>query len=137
MSAACSNEVSSTAQNQKNTRQVAAEDVIATVGDEKITYSLLSTMLNSSAMVGLSVPALGTAERNYVIITLLDKAITANLLYLDAMKKGVNKNVVYQRDIAKFKRAILASLYKSKILFGNVVVSDQEKWVFKNSRFSF
>ena len=49
-------------------------DVIARVGDQPITYSELNTLLNSSAIVGLSVPALGTPERNRVRITLLDKA---------------------------------------------------------------
>ena len=32
-------------------------DVIARVGNETITFSQLNTMLNSSAMVGLSIPA--------------------------------------------------------------------------------
>ena len=66
---------------------VAPGDVIARVGDQTITYSELSTMMNSSAMVGLSIPALGTPERNKAMITLLDKAISANLLYLDAKEK--------------------------------------------------
>ena len=47
-------------------------------------------MLNSSAMVGLSIPALGTPRRNQVIYTLLDKVISANLLYLDAKKNGAD-----------------------------------------------
>ena len=53
------------------------EDAVARVGDQVITFSLLNTMLNSSAMVGLSIPALGTPKRNQTIITLLDKAISA------------------------------------------------------------
>ena len=47
-----------------------AADIIARVGGEIITFSELNTMLNSSAMVGLSIPALGTRDRNEVIITL-------------------------------------------------------------------
>jgi peptidyl-prolyl cis-trans isomerase C len=101
-------------------------DVVATVGDEEITFSLLNTMLNSSAMVGLSIPALGTPERNQTIVTLLDKAISANLLYLDALQKGVDQQPVYQQDISRFEEAILASLYRSKILYGDIQVSEEE-----------
>ena len=101
-------------------------DVVATVGDEEITFSLLNTMLNSSAMVGLSIPALGTPERNQTIITLLDKAISANLLYLDALQKGVDQQPVYQQDISRFEEAVLASLYRAKILYGDIQVSEEE-----------
>ena len=101
-------------------------DVVATVGDEEINFSLLNTMLNSSAMVGLSIPALGTPERNQTIVTLLDKAISANLLYLDALQKDVDQQPVYQQDIARFEEAILASLYRSKILYGDIQVSEEE-----------
>ena len=101
-------------------------DVIARVGNEEITYSQLSTMLNSSAMVGLSVPALGTERRNHVIITLLDKAISANLLYLDAKQKGIDKSPAYIHDIKRFEEAILASLYQSKIMIGDIPVSEDE-----------
>jgi len=69
-------------------------DVIARVGDQQITFSELNTMLNSSAMVGLSIPALGTPERHQVIMTLLDKVISANLIYLDAKKKGTDRLTV-------------------------------------------
>jgi peptidyl-prolyl cis-trans isomerase C len=102
------------------------EGVVATVGDEEIHFSLLNTMLNSSAMVGLSIPALGTPERNHVIITLLDKAISANLLYLDALQQGVDRQPVYQQDIRRFEEAVLASLYREKILYGDIQVSDEE-----------
>jgi uncharacterized protein (DUF4415 family) len=102
------------------------EDTVASVGDEYITYSLLNTMLNSSAMVGLSVPALGTPERNQVIITLMDKAISANLLYLDAKQQGVDQTPVYQQDIKSFEGAVLATLYREKYLYGDIQVSEQE-----------
>jgi parvulin-like peptidyl-prolyl isomerase len=102
------------------------EDAVASVGDEYITFSFLNTMLNSSAMVGLSIPALGTRERNEVIITLLDKAISANLLYLDAVKQGVDQQPDYQRDIRLFEDAVLASLYRDKYIYGDIQVSDAE-----------
>lgn len=101
-------------------------EIIARIGDEAVTYSELSTMLNSSAMVGLSVPALGTQPRNHVMITLLDKVISANLLYLDAKQKGTDKLPSYVRDLNRFENAILASLYKSKVLIGDIPVSEDE-----------
>jgi hypothetical protein len=103
-----------------------AQDVIARVGNESITFNQLNTTLNSSAMVGLSVPALGSPERYQVIVTLLDKAISANLLYLDAKKQGVDTRAPYTTDMEQFEDAILASLYKSKVLIGHIPVSDAE-----------
>ena len=38
------------------------EGTIAHVGDQVITFGQLNTMLNSSAVVGVSIPALGTPE---------------------------------------------------------------------------
>ena len=101
-------------------------DVIARVGDEVIKFSELNTMLNSSAMVGLSIPALGTPERNRVIITLLDKAISANLTYLDAKKQGTDKQTAYLSDIKKLENAVLGSMYKERVLVGDIPVSDEE-----------
>jgi len=101
-------------------------DVVASVDDEEIHFSLLNTMLNSSAMVGLSIPALGSPERKQVIITLLDKVISANLLYLDALQQGVDKQAVYQQDIRRFEEAVLASLYREQILYGDIQVSEEE-----------
>jgi len=98
-------------------------DVIARVGDETITFSELNTMLNSSAMVGLSVPALGTPERYRVI---LDKTISANLLYLDAKQQGVDRRMPYTADMARFEDAILVSMYRSRELIGDIPVSDEE-----------
>ena len=66
-------------------------DVIARVGDQDISYGQINTMMNSSAVVGLSLPALGTPQRQKVRIMLLDKVISANLLYLDALKQGVDQ----------------------------------------------
>jgi len=101
-------------------------DVIAKVGDQPITYSELNTLLNSSAIVGLSVPALGTPERNRVRITLLDKAVSANLLYLDALKQGVDKDPVYVQDMARFTDGVLGGLYRQKHLVGDIEVSEAE-----------
>jgi len=103
-----------------------AQDIIARVGDQAIAFGELNTMLNSSAMVGLSVPALGTPERYQVILTLLDKTISANLLYLDAKQQGVDRRMPYTVDMARFEDAILVSMYKSRELIGDIPVSDEE-----------
>ena len=101
-------------------------DVVARVGDEDITFSELSTTLNSSAMVGLSIPALGTRERSNVILTLLDKAISANLIYLDAKQKGTDKQKEYLTDMKKFEDAVLIGMYRSRMLIGEIPVSEEE-----------
>ena len=111
-------------------------DVIARVGDETITFSQLNTMLNSSAMVGLSIPALGTPERNQVMITLLDKVISANLIYLDAKKKGIDRLASYTEDVDLFEDAIIAALYKSKVMIGDTRVGEAEVLDYYNAQSS-
>ena len=101
-------------------------DVIARVGDQEITYGELNTLLNSSAIVGLSAPALGTTERNRVRITLLDKAVSANLLYLDALKHGMDKEPDYLRDMQRFSDGVLSALYRQKHLIGELEVTEAE-----------
>jgi parvulin-like peptidyl-prolyl isomerase len=112
------------------------EGVVARVGDEVITFSQLNTMLNSSAMVGLSIPALGTPERNQVMITLLDKVISANLLYLDAKKQGADRLTSYVSDMKKFEDAVLVTMYRSDVLIGDVPVSEEEVIAYYNSNIS-
>ena len=102
------------------------DDVIASVGDQPITFSELNIMLNSSAIVGLSIPELGSPERDQVRLTLLDKVISANLIYLDAMKKGVDKNPGYQADLRRFSDSMLALAYKRRNLGSDLDVSDEE-----------
>jgi hypothetical protein len=111
-------------------------DLIARVGDEVITFNQLSTMLNSSAMVGLSIPALGTPKRSQVMITLLDKVISANLLYLDAKKKGTDRQTQYVSDMKQFEDAVLISMYKSKVLIGDIPVSEEDVIAFYDSSIS-
>jgi len=100
--------------------------VIARVGDQVITFSEINTMLNSSAIVGLSMPELGSPERDTVRVTLLDKMISANLIYLDALQKGVDQNPEYQQAMERFRDAILANLYRSKVLVGEIGVTEQD-----------
>jgi parvulin-like peptidyl-prolyl isomerase len=107
------------------------DDVIARVGDQKISFSELNIMLNSSAVVGLSIPALGTPERDTVRITLLDKMIDANLIYLDALQQGLDQDPQYRRDLGRFTHGLLADLYRYQLL-SDVTVTEQEILDFYN-----
>jgi peptidyl-prolyl cis-trans isomerase C len=112
------------------------DDVIATVGDQFITFSQINTMLNSSAIVGLSIPALGTPQRDTVRITLLDKLISANLIYLDARQKGLDKDPVYLADLEHFSDSMLAMLYQTKYLSSGITISDEDIDTFLKANFA-
>ena len=102
------------------------DDIIARVGDEEITFNLLNTMLNSSAIVGLSIPALGTPERDQTRLTLLDKVISANLLYLDALKQGLDKDPAYQQDLQNFSDGMLILVYQRRHAADRIAVTEEE-----------
>jgi len=104
----------------------ASPDAIASVGDEVIRYSQLNTLLNSAPVVGLSIPALGSPERNQVMVGLLDKAISANLLYLDALKKGKDRDPQYQQELQAFSDGIIGGLYRARYLVGEIDVTTEE-----------
>jgi peptidyl-prolyl cis-trans isomerase C len=76
--------------------------------------------------VGVSVPALGTPERDTARIVVLDKVISANLLYLDAKRQGLDKDPVYQRELRAFADGMLASQYRHKFMAGEITVSEEE-----------
>ena len=118
------NEAESAAVGQK--APAPSGDVVARVGDQDIHFSEINTMLNSSAVVGLSIPALGSPERDTVRITLLDKIVSANLIYLDALRKGMDRDPEYRHDMQRFENAILADLYYREHLVGEVEVSEAE-----------
>jgi parvulin-like peptidyl-prolyl isomerase len=120
----------------QNNGAIEPSDVIARVGDEVITFSELNTTLNSSAMVGLSIPALGTPQRSKVMITLLDKAISANLIYLDAKQKGTDRQKEYLTDMKKFEDAVLIGMYRHRVLIGEIPVSEEEVNAFYKSNIS-
>jgi len=101
-------------------------EVIARVGDQDITFNEINTALNSSAIVGVSVPALGTPERDTVRITLLDRFVSANLLYVDARKQGLDEDPVYRNEVARFDDVMLAGLYQRQLLGGDIAVSEAE-----------
>jgi len=105
-------------------------DVIARVGDQAVTFNQINTMLNSSAVVGVSVPALGTPERDTARIVVLDKVISANLLYLDAKRQGLDQDPVYQRDMRNFSTGMLAGLYQRRFMAGEVTVAEEEVQAF-------
>lgn len=101
-------------------------DTVARVGDEFITYGYLNAMLNNSAMMGTAIPGLGTPERTRALLELLDKAISANLFYLDAKKKGIDRLAAYKEDVNRFESTLLASTYKNMLMRGEVRVSETE-----------
>jgi len=103
-----------------------SDDIIARVGDQPITLNQIDIMLNSSAMIGMTIPPPGAPERNKYRFTLLDKIISANLIYLDALDKGTDKKPVYQHDVELYIDSMLASMYKQKVLIGDIPVSDEE-----------
>jgi parvulin-like peptidyl-prolyl isomerase len=129
--AACSDQ-SPTEKTSVMSAEKAAElgDVVARVGDQDISFNLLNTMLNSSAVVGVSVPALGTAERGTARIVVLDKVVSANLLYLDALRQGLHKDPVYQRAMQTFTDGMLGSQYQRQVVAGDIPVSDKEVQAF-------
>jgi len=100
--------------------------VIARVGDQPITFNQIEIMLNSSGVIGMNIPPPGTPERNRVRFTLLDKIVSANLIYLDALDKGVDKSVVYQHEVERFTESTLVTMYRNKVLIGDLPVSDEE-----------
>ena len=101
-------------------------DIIARVEDQAITFNQINTMLNSSGVVGVSVPALGTPERDTARIVVLDKVISANLLYLDAKRQGRDKDPDYQRELRDFSNGMLANLYYRHHMAGEINVSEEE-----------
>ena len=102
------------------------KDVIAKVGDQDITFSQIEIMINSSDMVGMPIPTPGTPQRNEARLLVLDKVISANLLYLDALKKGIQNNPAYQQDVEGFSRAMLAEQYREKQGLADIKVTDDE-----------
>jgi peptidyl-prolyl cis-trans isomerase C len=102
------------------------KDVIAKVGDQDITFSQIEIMINSSDVVGMPIPTPGTPQRNEARLLVLDKVISANLLYLDALKKGIQNDPAYQRDVEAFSRAMLAEQYRKKGGAADIKVTDAE-----------
>lgn len=91
---------------------VPADDVIAAVGDQSIRFSQLTKELDQGAVPGVSVPGYGTPERKQILMRLLDDAIRKDLLYLDALRKGVDRDPAYQRELKRFTDGVLASLFR-------------------------
>jgi len=101
------------------------EDAIARVGDQIITFHEIDVMINSSAMLGLPLPSPGTEERDLLRLHFLDLAISENLLYLDAVRAGVDKTPAYRDDMKRFADSVLASLYRDQVLIGDISVGDE------------
>ncbi len=134
---ACSDETPQDKTAEPASKKIAQPvDIVATVGDETITYGQLNSMLNNSAMVGVTIPSLGTPERNQMMLTLLENAINANLIYLDAKQKGSDRLTSYTEDVHRFEDAILASMYQSKLMLGDTQVSELEVLHYYNTQTS-
>ncbi len=105
-------------------------EIIARVGDQPITFNQIEIMLNSSGVIGMNIPPPGTPERNKVRITLLDKIVSANLLYLDALDKGMDQAPVYQYEVERFTESTLVTMYRQQVVIGDIPVSDEEIMAF-------
>ena len=91
------------------------DDIIARVGDEVITFHSLDVTINSSAVVGIPIPTPGTPERTNMRLTLLDRQISSDLLYLDALARKLDENPVFQSDVEQYSDVILAMMYKQTV----------------------
>ena len=105
---------------------VRLDDVIATVGGRAIRFNDLTKELDRGAAVGVSVPGYGTPERKRILMRLLDDAIRNELLYLDALKKGVEENPAYQRAFDRFKDNVLAGLFRERQVHGGQQVPTED-----------
>jgi parvulin-like peptidyl-prolyl isomerase len=101
-------------------------DVIARVGDQEITFSLIEVTLNSMPVQGLSIPPVGSPDRQAVRFVMLDKLIDSYLLYLDALRQGKDKDPAYVREIEEFSDGVLSEIYRHRFLVGEVPVTEQE-----------
>jgi len=102
------------------------DDVIARVGDEVITFRDLDVTINSSAVVGIPIPQPGTPERTNMRLTLLDRQISSDLLYLDALANKMDEDPVFESNVEQYSDTVLAMLYRQKYLIGEIPVSDEE-----------
>lgn len=102
------------------------EDIIARVGDEVITFRDLDVTINSSAVVGIPIPQPGTRERTNMRLTLLDRQISSDLLYLDALARKMDENPVFKSNVGQYSDTVLAMLYKQKYLIGEIPISDDD-----------
>jgi hypothetical protein len=90
------------------------DDVIAIVGKRAIRFHELTHELDKGALPGVSVPGYGTPERRQILERLLDQAVRNELLYLDALRKGIDQDFAYQRERERFKVVVLAGLFRER-----------------------
>jgi parvulin-like peptidyl-prolyl isomerase len=125
--AACSDQHSSSVPLQAPVQPITDPDhVVARVGDQVVSVSDLNALLNSAALLGLPLAEPGTPEYRQQMRTMLNKAISANLIYLDARRNGIDRMPSYLEDVARFEDALIASLYHSRVMIGNVQASELE-----------
>jgi hypothetical protein len=91
-------------------------DVIATVS-QPIRFSELTSKLDKGTVPGvprLSVPDYGTPKRKRIIERMLEYAIQTEVLYLDALRKGVNHSPAYRAELEHSKQSVLAGLFRDR-----------------------
>jgi len=101
------------------------DDVIARVGQEAITFRSLDVTINSSAVVGIPIPPPGTPQRSNMRLTLLDRQISSDLLYLDALDRGLDQAPGFRDDVAQYSDTVLAVMYRQQYLIGEIPISDE------------
>ena len=131
--AACSDEKAQRSAYPPPQHRAEPADVIARVGTQIITFSEIDSMLDRSVLLGLSPPEPGTPARERMMSELMHKAISANLIYLDAKQRGIDRLRSYVEDVTRFEDSLIASMYKSRILIGDVHASESEIVHFYNT----
>ena len=111
-----------------------SQEAIAEVGDQTITLHDVDVLIDSSSVIGVPIPPKGTAERNRLRMVILDRMISANLLYLDALSQGLDDNPVYREDVRRYREAMLASLAREKLI-GEIEIGDEEVLAYYKSHF--
>ena len=60
------------------------------------------------------------------MLTLLDKAISVNLLYLDALKQGGEQDPGFRQQLQSFSDGVLIGLSRKQYMHADIQVGDQE-----------
>ncbi len=102
-----------------------SQEAIAEVGDQTITLHDVDVLIDSSSVIGVPIPPKGTEERNRLRMVVLDRMISANLLYLDALDRGLDRNPIYRDDVRHYGEAMLVSLAREKLI-GKIDIRDEE-----------
>ncbi len=98
--------------------------VLATVGEEKITYGALMKILEAASPGSHSGQEL--AKNAVVIGRMLDREVTGKALVAYAKKKGVDKTDWMKKTRGELERNILISLLADKVVLKDIAVTDKD-----------